>query len=248
MLKLFRKIRQKLLSESKFSKYVLYALGEIILVVIGILIALNINNRNDINKQRDLEVKILKEISNNLNFDLYEIREDISLMDSISKASDEVSAHLKTQNISSKQFNYNIAILKVAPHFSPNKSGYELLSSKGVEIVSNDSLRIAISDLYESFYPYYEEYEQERIEFKLNNIQPFFLKYFNWIYDETYFFKSSNQITEGDYNKLKGDELFLKLVNAIDFENSFVQLRAKSIEEKIIKLKALIEEELNKKK
>jgi len=47
MIKFFRKIRQKTLTESKFGKYLLYALGEIILVVIGILIALSINNRNE---------------------------------------------------------------------------------------------------------------------------------------------------------------------------------------------------------
>ena len=46
MIKYFRKIRQKLLSENKFSKYLIYAIGEILLAVIGILIALRINNWN----------------------------------------------------------------------------------------------------------------------------------------------------------------------------------------------------------
>ncbi|OIQ36857.1 MAG: hypothetical protein BM563_09850 [Bacteroidetes bacterium MedPE-SWsnd-G1] len=54
MIKFFRKIRQQSLTENKFSKYLIYAIGEIILVVIGILIALNINNRNDeISKRQD---------------------------------------------------------------------------------------------------------------------------------------------------------------------------------------------------
>jgi len=48
MIKFFRKIRQKLLIENKFSKYILYAIGEIILVVIGILIALQINTSIDL--------------------------------------------------------------------------------------------------------------------------------------------------------------------------------------------------------
>ena len=52
MINFFRKIRQKLLTENKFSKYLLYAIGEIVLVVIGILIALQINNWN---QQRILE-------------------------------------------------------------------------------------------------------------------------------------------------------------------------------------------------
>ncbi len=55
MIKFFRKIRQKLLSENKFNKYLLYAIGEIFLVVIGILIALQINSWNEYSKNRKLE-------------------------------------------------------------------------------------------------------------------------------------------------------------------------------------------------
>ena len=55
MIKFFRKIRQNLLTENKFSKYLLYAIGEIILVVIGILIALQLNDWNDSRKQLKLE-------------------------------------------------------------------------------------------------------------------------------------------------------------------------------------------------
>jgi hypothetical protein len=60
MIKFFRKIRQKLLTENKFSKYLIYAIGEIILVVIGILIALGINNLNQNRIAENEEVAILK--------------------------------------------------------------------------------------------------------------------------------------------------------------------------------------------
>jgi hypothetical protein len=53
MIKFFRKIRQKLLKENKYSKYLTYAIGEIILVVIGILIALSINNWNENRKTEE---------------------------------------------------------------------------------------------------------------------------------------------------------------------------------------------------
>lgn len=46
MLKVFRRFRQELLIKNKFGNYLLYAIGEIVLVVIGILIALSINNAN----------------------------------------------------------------------------------------------------------------------------------------------------------------------------------------------------------
>ena len=62
MIKFFRKIRQKLLSENKFSKYLIYAIGEIVLVVIGILIALQVNN---LNEERKLTLQLDK-INQNL--------------------------------------------------------------------------------------------------------------------------------------------------------------------------------------
>jgi hypothetical protein len=71
MIKFFRKIRQKLLAENKFSKYLLYAVGEIILVVIGILIALSINNWNN-NRTNTVESnnfnqRLLAEVNNNID-------------------------------------------------------------------------------------------------------------------------------------------------------------------------------------
>lgn len=79
MIKLFRKIRQKLLTENspngragKTSKYLLYAIGEIVLVVIGILIALQINNWNEIQKQESKIKKIYANIQNDLNSDVKE--------------------------------------------------------------------------------------------------------------------------------------------------------------------------------
>ena len=69
MLAFFRKIRKGLLSENKLTKYFFYALGEIILVVIGILIALKINtwNGNEISRQK--EIYYLQEIRDNLEQD-----------------------------------------------------------------------------------------------------------------------------------------------------------------------------------
>ena len=58
MIKFFRKIRRKLLTENKISKYLLYAIGEIILVVIGILIALQVNNWNEDRKFKNEGLQI----------------------------------------------------------------------------------------------------------------------------------------------------------------------------------------------
>lgn len=67
MIKFFRTIRQKMLNENKFSKYLIYAIGEIILVVIGILIALAINTKNEKRETRLVELKYLSGIKSDLS-------------------------------------------------------------------------------------------------------------------------------------------------------------------------------------
>jgi len=69
MIKFFRKIRQNLLMENKTGKYFKYAIGEIVLVVIGILIALQINNWNEHDKSQTLAQKYLKLIKSDLELD-----------------------------------------------------------------------------------------------------------------------------------------------------------------------------------
>ncbi|MFC3880479.1 DUF6090 family protein [Algoriphagus namhaensis] len=62
MINFFRKIRQKLLSENKLKKYLFYAIGEIALVMIGILLALQVNNANEERKNRAIEKAYLSDI------------------------------------------------------------------------------------------------------------------------------------------------------------------------------------------
>ena len=69
MIKFFRKIRQNLLSEGKTAKYLKYAIGEIVLVVIGILIALGLNNWNEDRKSIRNSSVLLKEIVEDLKTD-----------------------------------------------------------------------------------------------------------------------------------------------------------------------------------
>jgi hypothetical protein len=72
MLKFFRKIRQQLLAESKFSKYLIYALGEIVLVVFGILIALQVNNwniqRNNVLLEKVYVSRLIDELNANIAY------------------------------------------------------------------------------------------------------------------------------------------------------------------------------------
>ena len=79
MIKLFRKTRQKLLTEHKFSKYFLYVIGEIVLVVIGILIALQLNLMNENTKLDQVRQGYYHQLLDNLNKDKIYIKKTISL-------------------------------------------------------------------------------------------------------------------------------------------------------------------------
>ena len=70
MIKLFRKIRYKFMETGKRGRYLKYAIGEILLVVIGILIALQINNANEAYKAKQSEQVVLKNIVQDLKADL----------------------------------------------------------------------------------------------------------------------------------------------------------------------------------
>ena len=74
MLHFFRKIRQDLLANSQFFKYLKYAIGEIILVVLGILIALQINNWNEFRNMSKKELSLLANLRNDINSDILNLK------------------------------------------------------------------------------------------------------------------------------------------------------------------------------
>lgn len=75
MIKFFREIRQQLLSENQFSKYLLYAIGEIVLVVIGILVALQIDDWNENRKENLVENELIEVLITDLESRKAEIGE-----------------------------------------------------------------------------------------------------------------------------------------------------------------------------
>ena len=149
MIKFFRKIRQKLLSENKLSKYLIYAIGEIILVVIGILIALQINNWNEARKDRIYEIKMLSEISSSLKSDVVYFKEMIKTFDDLYDTSDyfmELSKNniMYHDSLLGKVFELNNSI-----NYQFNSGPYEALKSSGIDKISNDSIRNEITNLFD---------------------------------------------------------------------------------------------------
>ncbi len=145
-----------MLTENKFSKYILYAIGEIVLVVIGILIALSINNVNDFKNQRQKELTLLTEMNQNLQIDLKDLEYNIKGSAERIKANEIILKALQERvpmNDSLKPYYGNI---HGNFQFSNNTAAWENLKSVGIDLVSDDSLRNAISNLYTTKYTYLE--------------------------------------------------------------------------------------------
>jgi hypothetical protein len=96
MIKFFRHIRQTMINENRFTKYFLYAVGEILLVVIGILIALQINNWNENQKLRQRQVDLMNALILDLNAKMEENISDLAigkrLMVKAEKAMDDMES------------------------------------------------------------------------------------------------------------------------------------------------------------
>ena len=149
MIKFFRKIRRKLLTEKIFNKYLMYAVGEIILIVIGILIALQISNSNEIKKIRSSEQQYLLSLKNEFNFNKAELEKIMSLN---KRNGDNAIKFLnmmgpESPQIKEEELSRLLALsLSFEVQFDPNQGVLdEIISSGKLGLFSNDELKFALS-------------------------------------------------------------------------------------------------------
>ncbi len=155
MIGFFRKIRKKLADDNKPAKYFRYAIGEIVLVMVGILLALQVNNWNEERKAKNTEILLLNEFIVSLKTDLntidYEFQRHKEALESCTiilgvfghheKYRDSLSRHFSSSN------NYTV--------FEFNQGAYQSLKSIGIETISNRSLSLKIVNLYDQWYNIY---------------------------------------------------------------------------------------------
>ena len=141
--------------KNKFSKYLIYAIGEIILVVIGILIALQVNNWNETKKTRSFETKILTEMKQSLEQDLMrtELIYKHRALPKQKAISDLIGNITSDVHVSKDELKKNFGIASITLSFYFDKGPFESLKSKGFERIQNDSLRNAIIRFYEVSMP-----------------------------------------------------------------------------------------------
>ena len=152
MIKFFRKIRQQMLADKKITNYSLYAVGEILLVVVGILIALQINNKNESRKLVQKEIEVLQLLQESLAKDLVKFQKVSSFYKVSEKSIKRVLNHLENnlpyEDILATDF-FNTTIYYVQSSFT--NGPFETLKSSGLELISNTNLRLKIVDVYDDW-------------------------------------------------------------------------------------------------
>ena len=153
MLPFLRKIRHQLVQENRFSRYLLYAFGEIFLVVIGILSALQINNWNESKKARKYELKMLQELEAVLVRDKEYLNSQITRLAEKEKSANRLiqAIELKEENLDT--LNRYLSGLRYEILFQYNSGPYGSIQSGGLDKISNDSIRSKMTGLYEFLIP-----------------------------------------------------------------------------------------------
>ncbi|MGB5458519.1 MAG: DUF6090 family protein [Eudoraea sp.] len=189
MINFFRKIRKKLADDNptsakasagmKTGKYLKYAVGEIILVVIGILIALQINNWNENRKATNEEVKILNALHSDFKVSKDRIEETIKIQSKVLNYSQILIRIHERQNKSEYQYfdthldslsnliGYGTAWYRAEPVTGAYNS---LISAGKIDLIKNKDLRQLLAQFIADFESGFEDHETSlQLLAKLNN-------------------------------------------------------------------------------
>ena len=177
MIKFFRKIRYEHMSKNKTSKYFKYAIGEIILVVIGILIALSINTWNETNKNAKEASFQLSKLRDNLNADKAELKSRISL-DSLYIVNLIFCSKILSNEIEApkEEFFKSFQFMSTTMNFKPISGTFEgLISSGKIELINNQNLLDALFSYYNE--DRHGSWDSALQDYSRNVIMPYLLEF-----------------------------------------------------------------------
>lgn len=202
MIKFFRKIRQRLLSENKLGKYLIYALGEILLVVIGILIALAANNWNiELNNTKS-QIKLLEQLKVEYTENLKELNQNIILREDMTLAAYTLRNYFinNAEGVELDSLEKYRALTYIDINFNaPNGATILLLNSGELNLIADEELKIKLSNWSSTI----KEMTEQEI-FITNHLLPHYFNYTNKNYDAIKLAGSFDQMRNNSFtNPLK---------------------------------------------
>ena len=148
MIRFLRNIRLSLMSDHKLRKYLFYAIGEVALVMIGILLALQVNNWNEVRKEKKKEQVLLKKLASDLEDDIISLEEIIKDDSLLFKSLSDMSTRVLSANTVEEAQIRDNALFRFN-HFYANKTTLENIVSSGqIDIIKNDTLMDNLLNYY----------------------------------------------------------------------------------------------------
>ena len=173
MIRLFKKDKKKFIYSRKIRSYLAYSIGEIILVVIGILIAVYINNWDLNQLKQDNGVKALKIVKRDLQTEKYVLEDFKKRYSYTRKYLIDILYNNKTDNLDSLKFHFGPYV-----HYKMNSEYISLKSSGKLNLISNSKLRSKLVNFYEVYYSIYKELEEEHKFFIDKRVNDYFFNQF----------------------------------------------------------------------
>ncbi|RIA09061.1 hypothetical protein OE09_0889 [Flavobacteriaceae bacterium MAR_2010_72] len=211
MIKFFRNIRQTMIKENRATKYALYAIGEIILVVIGILIALSINNWNENEKLKQKEINIAEEIYTELNENIAFVKNQLKLWESRDTNINKVLNLIASDTITITQREFDSIMIYVIGfnNFKLKHSKFsKIIESENFEFTRSNEIiteMLSLNADYNTLMAYYEFNETNYS----GVIEPYLLK--------NYSFRNLANVLFGQKSIHKLD--FRVLLDDLEFDN-----------------------------
>lgn len=197
----------------KIRNYLIYAIGEILLITIGILIALNLNNWNQDQNAKAIEIKTLQEIHSGLSDDLKDLQFSYLFYRNGKKSSDILISHFKNRLPYNDTLDSHFGKIGLFAVLSVRIGPFETLKSRGMETITNDSLRLKIANLYDLHYKTIVEYQNIHIA-NYSGTRKMFLHKFKNLRE----YESASPI---NYEKLLNDTVFINTIKLSSDESSF---------------------------
>lgn len=198
MLSLFKKIRKKLLTNNKITAYLLYALGEIVLVVVGILIALQVNDWQEQKTNRLAEITVLENIQHDLQSDTADLIFNLRYHRIFLENEKKLLSYLqRPKQIDINQISFENAL--GSPLFSVlHEASFFNLQNNNLGIISNNKLKQEISRHYDFFVRTIRALENEKIAYETYPTKlPYFLKHF--VLDSSYTVLSNEDLLSRNF-------------------------------------------------
>jgi hypothetical protein len=176
MIGLIRKLRRHLVANGAPGKYLAYAVGEILLVVIGILIALQINNYNDARKDRARELEYLANIRADLEANIAEMDRYLKTRSEGIAAAQRIIGHFDGEPIAdASAFNADgVSIYSWQRYYQINNTYQELVNSGNFALLSNDTIKHGLLDLESQYMKMKGEEDHFRFDAETLLYQPLY--------------------------------------------------------------------------